>query len=106
MHTGIGVQSRLTCNVHAYPHAKVAWFKDQERVRPKKGSIEFKGEKNHHILEIMHTEKEDLGDYTCVAENEIGRAKKTISLTGNLPWSIEFRSTGHFSSPVTMYTRA
>ncbi|XP_029055935.2 neurotrimin-like [Osmia bicornis bicornis] len=82
VHTGLGVESRLTCNVHAHPHAKVTWFKDQEQVIPKKGSIEIKGEKIRHVLEIIHTEKEDFGDYTCVAENEMGRAEKTISLTG------------------------
>lgn len=82
VHTGLGVESRLTCIVHAHPHGKVTWFKDQEKVVPKKGTIEIHGNKTRHILEIMHTTKEDLGEYTCVAENKLGRAEETISLTG------------------------
>ncbi|XP_017794440.1 PREDICTED: neurotrimin-like isoform X1 [Habropoda laboriosa] len=83
VHTGLGVESWLTCIVHAHPHAKVVWLKDEEEVVPKKGSIEIKGNKTKHVLEILHTEKEHFGNYTCVAENKVGRAEKTISLTGN-----------------------
>ncbi|CAL7936520.1 unnamed protein product [Xylocopa violacea] len=82
VYTGLGVESRLTCIVHAHPHAKVAWFKGQKEVTPKKGSIEIKGNKTRHILEILHTEKEHLGNYTCVALNRLGKAEKTISLSG------------------------
>ncbi|KAK1131608.1 hypothetical protein K0M31_017900 [Melipona bicolor] len=82
VHTGLGVESRLICNVHAHPRGKVTWFKDQEEVLPKKGSIEIKANKTRHILEILHTEKEHLGNYTCVAENKLGQTEKIISLTG------------------------
>ncbi|XP_076759877.1 neurotrimin [Xylocopa sonorina] len=82
VYTGLGIESRLTCIVHAHPHAKVAWFKGQKEVTPKKGSIEIKGNKTRHILEILHTEKGHLGNYTCVAINRLGKAEKTISLTG------------------------
>lgn len=82
VHTGLGVESQLMCNVHAHPHAKVTWMKDEKEVIPKKGSIEIKGNKTRHILEILHTEKEHLGNYTCIAQNKLGRAEKTISLTG------------------------
>ncbi|XP_012135157.1 neurotrimin [Megachile rotundata] len=82
VHTGLGVESKLACIVHAHPHAKVTWLKDQKEVMQKKGSIEMTKNKNSHVLNIFHTEKEDLGDYTCVAENALGRSQKTISLTG------------------------
>ncbi|XP_003394043.1 opioid-binding protein/cell adhesion molecule homolog [Bombus terrestris] len=82
VHTGLGVESQLMCNVHAYPHAKVTWMKDEKEVMPKRGSIEIKGNKTRHILEILHTEREHLGNYTCIAQNILGRAEKTISLTG------------------------
>lgn len=82
MHTGLGVESRLICNVHAHPRAKVTWFKDQQEVSPKKGSVEIKVNKTRHILEIPHTKKEHLGNYMCVAENELGRTEKIIFLTG------------------------
>lgn len=115
VYTGLGIESRLTCIVHAHPHAKVAWFKGQKEVTPKKGSIEIKGNKTRYILEILHTEKEHLGNYTCVAVNRLGKAEKTISLTG-LPSqatisSGEMTKTGlvlkwklESYSPITEYT--
>ena len=90
MHTGLEVESRLTCNVHAHPRAKVTWFKDQEEVLPKKGSIEIKVNRTRHILEILHTKKEHLGNYMCVAENKLGRAEKIISLTGTTFFHFHF----------------
>lgn len=83
VHTGVGVESRLSCIVHAHPHANVTWFKDQKRILPKKNSIELKGNKTRYVLDILHTQLEDLANYTCVAENKLGRTEKTISLTGN-----------------------
>lgn len=82
MHTGLGVESRLTCVVHAHPHAKVTWLKDHKEVLPKRNSIQISANKTRHILEILHTEKEHLGDYVCRAENILGWVEKTISLTG------------------------
>ncbi|CAK9804137.1 Opioid-binding protein/cell adhesion molecule homolog [Anthophora quadrimaculata] len=82
VHTGVGVESWLTCIVHAHPHAKVMWLKDQEEVLPEKDRIEIRGNKTKHVLDILHTEKEHFGNYTCVAQNKMGRAEKTISLTG------------------------
>lgn len=87
VHTGLGFESRLTCIVHAHPHAKVAWFKGQKEVLPVKGSVEMKGNKTRHVLEILHTEKDDFGEYTCTAENAMGRASKSISLAGNFLYS-------------------
>lgn len=82
MHTGVGVESRLSCIVHAHPHANVTWYKDQKRILPKKNSIELRGNKTRYFLDILHTQLEDLANYTCVAENKLGRTEKTISLTG------------------------
>lgn len=82
VHTGLGVESRLTCIVHAHPHATVTWLKDKQEVLPKKGSVEIRSNKTKHYLDILHTEKEHFGNYTCVAENKLGRAEKSIILTG------------------------
>lgn len=83
VHTGLGVESELTCVVHAHPPARVHWFRDaKEVIRPQPGKYELRTEKNHHILKILHTEDKDLGKYFCVATNEIERTKKTFVLTG------------------------
>lgn len=83
MHTGLRVESELTCIVHAHPHAKVTWYKDHSEIHPEMGRIEMKEEKSRHTLRILHTEQKDLGAYTCVAKNRMGQGQKTISLTGN-----------------------
>lgn len=82
VHTGLEVESELTCVIHAHPAPRVHWYKDQKEVRNQTGKIEIRMERNHHILKILHTEQEDLGKYTCVAVNELGRTEKTLVLTG------------------------
>ncbi|XP_076236984.1 lachesin [Calliopsis andreniformis] len=82
VHTGLEVESDLTCIVHAHPHAKVTWYKNQKEVLPEPRRIEMKGDKSRHVLKILHTEQEDLGVYTCKAENRMGSAEKMIHLTG------------------------
>ncbi|KAK2582619.1 hypothetical protein KPH14_004905 [Odynerus spinipes] len=81
VHTGTGVESEITCIVHAHPRANVIWYKNQKEL-PKKAKISRKNYKSRHSLKIMHTSEEDFGDYTCVARNEYGQTSKTISLTG------------------------
>lgn len=81
VHAGVGVESELTCIVHAHPHADVMWLKNQKEL-PKKAKMSRKNYKSRHTLRIMHTTEEDLGEYTCVAVNNLGRASRTISLTG------------------------
>ncbi|XP_076176243.1 protein amalgam isoform X1 [Ptiloglossa arizonensis] len=82
VHTGLGVESDLSCFVHAHPNPKVTWYKNQTEVLPEKGRIEIKKNKNLYTLKILHTKQEDLGEYTCAAENKMGRTEKIIRLTG------------------------
>ncbi|XP_054000315.1 neurotrimin-like [Hylaeus anthracinus] len=82
VHTGLGVESDLTCVVHAHPRANVTWYKDQMEVLPEPGRIEIENPERSHTLKILHTEQKDLGNYTCVAKNKLGRAEKIVRLTG------------------------
>ncbi|KAL2717682.1 neurotrimin-like isoform X3 [Vespula squamosa] len=81
VHTGAGVESEITCIVHAHPPANVTWYKNQKEL-PKRGRISRKENKLRYTLRIMHTSEQDLGEYTCQAKNELGQANRTISLTG------------------------
>lgn len=82
VHTGLEVESELTCVIHAHPAPRVHWYKDQKEVRNQTGKFEIRTEKNHHTLKILHTEQEDLGKYRCLAVNELGKTEKTLVLTG------------------------
>ncbi|XP_029161634.1 lachesin-like [Nylanderia fulva] len=87
VHSGEGIESEMTCIVSAYPEAIITWYKDGKEITNKKGSIEMhhgnmKGNKTKHVLKILHTSKQDFGDYKCRAENNIGRDAVSIILTG------------------------
>lgn len=39
---------------------------------------------NKHTLSIRNVQNSDFGNYSCVAENSLGKAKKYMELSGNL----------------------
>ncbi|XP_015429049.1 PREDICTED: opioid-binding protein/cell adhesion molecule homolog [Dufourea novaeangliae] len=92
VHTGLGVESELTCIVHAHPAARVRWYRDGKEVVPETGRIEVKSERPRYTLKIMHTKQKDLGKYTCVAENRMKRSEKDLSLTGAPSQAVIFGS--------------
>lgn len=47
---------------------------------------------NKHTLTIRNVQGSDFGNYSCVAENSLGRAKKYMELSGR-PSPAEFKST-------------
>lgn len=81
VHTGLGVDSELTCLIHARPSPRVHWYKDHKEIRPQAGRFEMRMDKNRHILKIVRTDYDDLGKYKCVAVNDLGRTEKTLVLT-------------------------
>lgn len=89
IHSGINVESEMTCIVSANPTAIIKWFKDGKELIHKKGSISLHhgAMKNNtlkikHVLKITHTSIEDFGEYKCTAENILGNETKYITLTG------------------------
>ena len=53
-------------------------------------TIESRGARNTLLIRRVHAQ--DFGNYTCAAENTLGRSRKTITLTGKPKVAI-FRST-------------
>lgn len=88
VHSGTGIESEMTCIVSAYPKAIIKWYKDEDEIVHKKGSIilhhgEMKNNRTRHVLKILHTAEKDFGEYKCLAQNAIGQAYRSIFLTGN-----------------------
>lgn len=52
---------------------------------------------SRHTLIIRKVHQQDFGNYSCVAENPLGKARKTVQLTGK-PNTAIFRS-----PPVSQY---
>lgn len=46
---------------------------------------------SRHTLIIRKVHQQDFGNYTCVAENQLGKTRKTLQLTGR-PNTATFRS--------------
>ncbi|XP_014208994.1 uncharacterized protein LOC106639752 [Copidosoma floridanum] len=76
-YTGMGVESNLTCVVHAHPPVeRLHWLKDGRELETEEGGRLSKSvsRKSHHVLTIKNTSKSDLGAYRCRAWSELGDA--------------------------------
>ncbi|XP_055389273.1 neural cell adhesion molecule 2-like [Condylostylus longicornis] len=90
VYSGEGQEAVLVCIVHGESQPEVTWLKDTMQIDTTERHImESRGAR--HSLIIRKVYSTDFGNYTCQADNQLGKARKTISLTGkpNIP---SFRS--------------
>lgn len=69
-----GDKVTIQCEIKGFPEPIIFWEKDG--VRLISGTDDFSMNYNQNIasLSINHIYHEDEGEYTCIAENNIGRA--------------------------------
>ncbi|XP_046976126.1 igLON family member 5-like [Vanessa cardui] len=90
VHTGEGYRAELLCTVLADPPAEVLWYQNSfplsasERV-----TMSVRG--NNHTLLIANVQPEDFGNFTCVADNSLGRARQHVEVSGR-PGAARFTS--------------
>ncbi|XP_021925523.1 lachesin-like isoform X1 [Zootermopsis nevadensis] len=90
VHTGEGYEAQLVCIVHGEPAPELMWYQDTILLDPTdRRKMESRG--NKHTLNIRNVQGSDFGNYSCVADNSLGRAKKYMELSGR-PSPAEFRS--------------
>ncbi|XP_054282435.1 brother of CDO isoform X2 [Macrosteles quadrilineatus] len=90
VHSGEGYEAQLVCLVHAEPPAEVLWYRDTLRLDSTERRImEVRG--TRHTLIIRKVQSSDFGNYTCQADNQIGKAKQSLELSGK-PNPATFRS--------------
>ncbi|KAJ8714598.1 hypothetical protein PYW07_002823 [Mythimna separata] len=80
-----GSQARLECFVEAYPQAIHYWLKSGEEMILSGGKHEISEERLSSyqlrtILVVSQFDPEDVGTYTCVATNTMGKAEGTLRL--------------------------
>ncbi|XP_052863574.1 limbic system-associated membrane protein [Anopheles cruzii] len=101
IHSGEGFEAQLECIVHADPQPTVSWNQNSFPLQPTdRRTMSSRG--NRHTLTIRHVQQEDFGNYSCVADNSLGRSKKYMEVSGrpgpadflSPPWS---RSTDSFN---------
>jgi len=107
VHGGVGHQAQISCRAFGSPEPQVRWYRETMLLdRNENRLMEQYGQR--HNLVIANVQKEDFGNYSCSAENELGKARGFILLSGepnrplilsssqglfsdkyNLSWSVE-----------------
>ena len=82
IHTSLGSEEELVCQVTALPLATVSWQKDGKSLdRSTPGLLIHQGH-SRHSLAVLDITKDSEGQYECVATNSQGQTRMKIMLTG------------------------
>uniref|UniRef100_A0A8D8LSB1 Lachesin n=1 Tax=Cacopsylla melanoneura TaxID=428564 RepID=A0A8D8LSB1_9HEMI len=81
VHSGEGYEAQLVCIVDAQPTAEVIWYKETLKLDTTERRImETRGRR--HTLVIRKVLFTDFGNYSCVAENSMGKTRQYLELSG------------------------
>ncbi|KAH8292493.1 hypothetical protein KR054_010763 [Drosophila jambulina] len=97
IHSGEGFEAKLVCIVYADPVATVSWYQNSFPIQSTDRRL-MNTRANRHTLTIRHIQQEDFGNYSCVADNSLGRSRKYMELSGR-PGPAEFYSPKWGRSP-------
>jgi len=82
LNTGEGDSVELSCVVHANPAATVSWTKDgQALTSGTSAQVDSEDGGHRHSFVIESVSGADLGEYTCLAENNLGSGVQHITVT-------------------------
>ena len=84
-------ESQLICTANAEPKPKIYWVKDNKIIKSD-DRVKVMEINDSLILQIRKTQGSDFGDYTCLAQNRLGKAEQTASLTDR-PAFVKFQQT-------------
>lgn len=69
-----GDKVTIQCEIIGCPEPSVFWERDGVRLVSGNDDFTMEYKENTALLSINHVYPEDEGEYTCIAENNIGRA--------------------------------
>ncbi|XP_013143265.1 PREDICTED: igLON family member 5-like isoform X3 [Papilio polytes] len=81
VHTGEGFRAELLCTVLADPPAEVSWYQNSFPLSASE-RVTMSARGNNHTLLIANVQPEDFGNYSCVADNSLGRARQHVEVSG------------------------
>lgn len=70
---------------------QVSWLRDTMPIDQHNEQYSMDNRLTRHTLTIRRVKAQDFGNYSCVADNQLGKNKKIITLSG-LPRAPQFRS--------------
>ena len=90
VHGGVGYESVISCIVHGDPQPNVLWYRETMLLdRNNNRMMEQFGIR--HRLVIARVSEKDFGNYSCLAENNLGKSRGYIELSGiSLGWLLTF----------------
>ncbi len=81
VHSGLGQTASLECVVLANPTPKVYWYRGSLKLSDgERRSMVSMG--HRYVLTLSPVVAEDFGNYSCVADNALGRQETRVALTG------------------------
>lgn len=82
VHACEGYDSELCCTVHGDTNSDMLWYQNSFLLdATERRSMDRKGDK--YCLRIRNFQVSDFGNYSCVADNALGRTKKYIEVSGS-----------------------
>lgn len=72
-------------------HIQVSWLRDTMPIDQHNEQYTMENRGTRHTLVIRRVKSQDFGNYSCVADNQLGKNKKIITLSG-LPRAPQIRS--------------
>jgi len=107
VHGGLGHESVISCIVYGEPTPGLKWYRDTMVVAGNENRIMEQFGFRHQLV-ILSVGEKDFGNYSCLAENDLGKSRGYIELSGhpnepgissdvesiysdqfNLTWSVE-----------------
>ena len=71
----------ISCIVNSNPPSKVSWLKDGEKIVPNNSSV-ISEHRNKYVLRLSQLDHNTFGEYTCVAQNMLGKDEAMTKITG------------------------
>ncbi|KAG8325284.1 hypothetical protein J6590_071538 [Homalodisca vitripennis] len=79
--TAEGRNELLVCTVYGNPTPNMVWVRDGSILTSSnRYSLDKNG--NRHTLSIINIQSSDFGNFTCAAENSLGKTRENILITG------------------------
>jgi len=81
LRTSDGIEAEVSCNVHAEPKAEVKWYKDT-MLLDATNTRHMENFGNKHVLTLRNVREVDFGNYSCMADNSLGRQWGSVEVSG------------------------